>query len=421
MLDQSFCRSSLERLIVKHDFLGVPPVDQVKHKTDLLNEAVASSNLFFSNRSALLNSFPVQRKPVYEFRHLADEVVCRKVTQNLKFLSRIRVQSRLQISINLRRLLEEGVPYRVYRLDIQKFYESFTHEYVLNRTSELGKLSPQSKRLIQVILSSQAAIGGQGVPRGLTISAALAEFLMQKFDDEIRSNAEVFFFARYVDDIVVITSARERINDFLRDVVEKSLPVGLELNPRKRKVQSISERISKSNSGNALLGFECLGYRFSVRNPTDAECGKKNANSLRRVASVDIAMGKVKKIKTRIVRSFLDLSKNKDFGLLRDRIAYLTQNFSVFNPKAGSKKIAGIYFSYPLVDLGAPGLLALDAFLRNAILSKAGRVFSESSKHLTGDEKRQLLHYSFSKGHREKSFIHFSGQRISDIQRCWKY
>ena len=421
MFDQSFCRSSLERLIIKHDFLGVSQADHVKHKADLLGEAVASSNLLFTNRSALLNSFPVQKKPVYEFRHLADELVCRKVTQNLKFWTRIRVQSRQLISNNLRLLLEEGVPYRVYRLDIQKFYESFTHEYVLTGTSGIGKLSPQAKRLIQAILSSHAAIGGQGVPRGLTISAVLADFLMQVFDHEIRSHAEVFFFARYVDDIVVLTSAREGSNNFLRNVVESSLPVGLELNPRKRQIQSVLDRISKSDDGKVLLNFEYLGYRFSVRNPTGAEMGKKTATSLRRIVSVDIATKKIKKIKTRIVRSFLDFAKNKDFGLLRDRIAYLTQNFSVFNPKVGSKKIAGIYFSYPLADVGAQSLLELDGFLRNAILSKAGRVFSEASKHLTGDNKRLLLHYSFSKGHREKSFIHFSGQRISDIQQCWKY
>jgi hypothetical protein len=331
------------------------------------------------------------------------------------------MQSRSQISINLRLLLEEGVPYRVYRLDVQKFYESFPQDYVLTQASGINKLSPQTKGLIQSILSSQAAVGGRGVPRGLTISAILADFLMQIFDDEIRASADVFFFSRYVDDIVVLTSARELQNNFLRDVVENSLPVGLTLNPRKRQIQGILDRISSSTSEKSLLNFEYLGYRFSVRNPTTAECGKLKPTTLRRIVSVDIAGSKLKKIKTRVVRSFIDFSESKDFDLLRDRISYLTQNFSVFNPKVGGKKIAGIYFSYPLVDVEAPSLLELDRFLKNAILSKTGRVFSKSSLHLNGDKRRQLLHYSFAKGHLDKSFVHFSGQRISDIQRCWKY
>src|SRR5690606_13718624 len=105
----------------------------------------------------------------------------------------------------------------------------------------------------------------------------------------------------------------------------------------------------------------------------------------------------------------------------RDRIAFLTQNFSVYNPKAGGKKVAGIYHSYPLISEGAAGLKDLDRFLRNAVLSKKGRVFSITNTIISAHQKRQLLAYSFVKGHSNRSFIHFSATRISQIQSCWTY
>ncbi|MCL8342603.1 hypothetical protein M9Y85_25255, partial [Pseudomonas mosselii] len=168
-----------------------------------------------------------------------------------------------------------------------------------------------------------------------------------------------------------------------------------------------------------LLQFDYLGYQFLVKNPTKQEAGKTKDGELYRKVHVDIARKKIKRMKTRIVRSFLSYAKSNDWGLLRDRVAFLTQNFSVYNPKAGGKKIAGIYHSYPLVSEGAAGLKELDRFLRNAVLSKNGRVFPITNAMLSAHQKRQLLTRSFAKGHSSRSFIHFSATRISQIQSCW--
>lgn len=113
----------------------------------------------------------------------------------------------------------------------------------------------------------------------------------------------------------------------------------------------------------SLLQFDYLGYQFLVRNPTRQEAGKIKDGELCRKVHVDIARKKIKRIKTRIVRSLLSYAKSNDWELLRDRIAFLTQNFSVYNPKAGGKKVAGIYHSYPLISEGAAGLKDLDRFL----------------------------------------------------------
>lgn len=136
--------------------------------------------------------------------------------------------------------------------------------------------------------------------------------------------------------------------------------------------------------------------------------------------AVDIAEKKINRFKTRISRSFYDFAKNGDWSLLRDRIKFLTNNFSVYNAKAGGKKIAGIFYSYPLASSDAAGIASLDIFLKNAILSNNGRIASLSSLKLTGANKRELLSNSFTTGHTKASFVYFSGSRLKQIQECWK-
>ncbi|MDP5239118.1 antiviral reverse transcriptase Drt3a [Uliginosibacterium sp. 31-16] len=421
MYDQSICRKTLERVLFKRDFRKLPAATHSAFREEVLAGAVTSALSKFNAPHQPLVSFPLKGKPVYRFLRKQDELLARKVVQNLKYCVPRNGEGRSQIVANLRLLLAEGVPYRVYRLDIRSFYESFQKSEVLKVLSDLRRLSPQSKSLIEAVLDAHGSIGGSGVPRGLALSAVLSDLLMRGFDHFVRSASDVFYYSRYVDDIIIVTSAREKQDCFVREL-RGALPSGLDLNPDKKAIVEILTKVAKDGGSHPvkLIEFDYLGYAFSVSNPTKTEAGKKKDGDLSRSVWVDISSRKIKKIKTRLVRSFFDFSKNNDWHLLRDRIAFLTQNFSVYNPKAGGKKVAGIYHSYPLVTVSAGGLLELDRFLRNAVLANSGRVFSNSAMLLEGKQKRQLLKYSFARGHASKSFVHFSGQRISDIQRCWK-
>lgn len=420
--DQSFCIKTLERVLWKRDFLGVPAVDQAALRDQLLSQALSSAISHFAPPFAPLTGFPLKGKIVYRLVRHHDELVERKLRLNLKRCTSLAVDGRSQIVKNLKLLLEEGVPYRIYRLDIRSFFESFQRNHILDVLGSIKNLSPHSRQLIETLLNAHAVIGGQGVPRGLSISAVLSEILMQDFDQKIRWASNTFYYSRYVDDIIIVSSAREKETDFLRELCAW-LPPGLELNPDKKNIVAASARVEKESSTIApnLLQFDYLGYQFLVKNPTKQEAGKAKDGELYRKVHVDIARKKIKRIKTRIVRSFLSYAKSNDWELLRDRVAFLTQNFSVYNPKAGGKKVAGIYHSYPLVSEGATGLKELDRFLRNAVLSKDGRVFSITNTIISAHQKRQLLAYSFVRGHGNRSFIHFSATRISQIQSCWVY
>lgn len=419
--DQSFNKRTLARVFQKTDFVGIKtPADLEAFRENMLNKAVATATSGFVEIANPLVNFPLNGRQIFMFHSLWEEMVARKLCSNIKKTSKSTSRGRSQIVSNLCLLLEEGVPFRVYRLDVKSFYESFSVAHILSKVGEIAELSPLSKRLMHDLLACHAALGGAGLPRGLSLSAALSDHLMQDFDHQVNGHSEVFFFSRYVDDIIVVTSGREDATIFVRKL-EEMLPPELHLNPAKRQVVEAKERVNPTKPSDAavhLFRFDYLGYSFQISEPVKEK--NKSHGEYRRTVVVDLAEKKRIRFKTRISRSFLDFAKTGDWFLLRDRIKFLTKNFSVYNAKAGGKKVAGIFHSYPLASSDVEGMMALDRFLKNSILSKSGRISSRSSSKLTAAKKRELLSNSFADGHSKVSFVYFSGSRLKQIQECWK-
>ncbi len=418
MYDQSFSRRTLERVLQKADFRGIAAADHEVFKGERLADAEAAALSNFGTAPNPLASFNLKGKAIFCLPTLANELVVRKLSANLKRLVKPHGRGRSAIVGNLHLLLEEGIPFRVYRLDIKSFYESFNTSEVASKIDQLADLSPFSKSLVHSLLASHKTLGGSGVPRGLALGAILSDLMMEDFDRNIFFDQNVYFYARYVDDIIVITSCREQVKPFTH-LIKAALPAGLELNQNKKTIADAANRVTPKAGPKKqiLLRFDYLGYSFSVYEPEKQ--GNKKPPAYLRTVTVDIANSKVKKIKTRIIRSFHEFNQTSDWALLYDRIQFLTQNFSVYNSKVGSKKLAGIYYSYPEVSEAAASLIELDHFLRNATLSKTGKLFSQTTLKLNGKQKRSILTQSFVRGHESKSFVYFPGQRIKQIQACW--
>ena len=420
MYDQSFSKNSLGYVLQKGDFPNTTYALQQTFKETHLTRAEVIANSNFNNIPNPLTSFNLKKKVVYRLEKLENELVIRKLCENLKHILKLRNQGRAAIVCNLQLLLEEGIPYRVYRLDIKSFYESFSAALVKQEVDDITQLSPQSKKLLSSLLIQHSQIGGIGVPRGLSISSVLSDLMMQDFDLFISSLECVYFYARYVDDIIIISSSQEKQTLFLK-AVTSALPSGLELNTKtnKKKIVTAEKRVKSEaiQPQTPLLNFDYLGYSFSVYQPK--KINKQKEGAYLRVVTVGIAETKIKKLKTRIIRSFLDFQVTNNWALLHERIKFLTQNFSVYNKKVGNKKLAGIYHSYPQVTIDSKSLKVLDEFLRNAVLSKSGKIFSKTSLKLDGSQKRKLLAQSFVRGHAGQKFIHFRPEKIKEIQQCW--
>jgi hypothetical protein len=294
----------------------------------------------------------------------------------------------------------------------------------LAKLSSLEFVGPISLRLANALIKSYSATNGRGIPRGLAISATFAEVVLKDFDKAVAHKSGVYFYARYVDDIIVVTNHAESSEQFLRHV-RNNLPVGLSLNDRKTQCVSIDTRVAPIASSAAsttahLCEFEFLGYAFKVHQPIKS--GPKNSLSYYRSVEVEISNRKIRKLKTRIVRSMLQFRKDGNWTDLLDRITFLTSNFNIHDYNTAKRKLAGIYYGYPqLTAEKSISLMALDNFLRSVILSKSGRLCSSTGLMPSSRQKRVLLSKSFIKGHAKRLFTNFSMTRIKEIQECWIY
>lgn len=415
MYDHSYNANTLAAAIRKGDFHGTPAALHAITREKLITEAVAAAHSNFGGANPL-RKIHINGKTGFAFNTQASEIVARKATANIRALAKLRSSTRAQVVSNLFHFFKEGVPYRIYRLDIRNFYESFDTEYVIAALYKLPALNPLTRQHLETILSFHKTMGGTGLPRGLGLSATLSEFTMREFDQSVCDRENVFFFGRYVDDMIIVTSGDEPKNQFLEDL-KQLLPTGLALNHTKTRVRTArsAQKISSpAYSRFEIMRIDYLGYCFKVYDPNS---GKKGGY---REVSVDISESKKRKIKLRINRALLDYARKPNFALLCDRIKFLSSNFSIYDRREGRRQLAGIYYNYPLLTSPHTGLKGLDHFLRLSILSKFGRVFGSSYPLLTPGQRRQLLHHSFLRGHEKRLFAHFSSSRISDIQSAWK-
>src|SRR5450830_1375329 len=125
MEHQAFSKHGMEREIRKSDFRKVPKAAQEAYRTNLILTSFLAAKTKFSAPSNPLTKFILRNNAVFKMGRQGDQLVERKLAKNLRIASGVRPLGRSTIVENLRTLLKEGVPYRVYRLDIRKFYESF--------------------------------------------------------------------------------------------------------------------------------------------------------------------------------------------------------------------------------------------------------------------------------------------------------
>lgn len=319
----------------------------------------------------------------------------KQLQNNLRKLYKVKQGNRHNIVCQLRETLSDKLPKHIIRTDISSFYESIPRERLIKKLNDDPLLTLTSKTMILRILQKYKDISGEksGLPRGVGISAYLSELYLRKFDEIILKCPQVLYYARFVDDIIIVCTADRNICIRRKwEFVEKSLrDIGLTLNRKKTFIKNINGKTKREK-------IDYLGYKFTFGDD-----------------SVDISLtdSKIKKYKNRLVLSFDDYLKtakrnnNKAKSLLLKRIRFLTGNTRLVNNKKNA--VVGIYFSYSLIS--KPYCLGcLDCFLRENI----NKIEDENLKNT-------LLELSFKKGFEEKRFFKFSAKDFKNIVKVWKY
>ncbi|QEC77100.1 antiviral reverse transcriptase Drt3a [Mucilaginibacter ginsenosidivorax] len=357
-----------------------------------------------------------------------DFLVLKQIQYNLKKSFKVKPSSRSLILPQLITLLEDKFSKTVIRTDISSFYENIDHGLLISKIGNNNVLSSPSKRIIKQVLNAywQTLIADGlklstdirvGIPRGFGISAYLAEVFMREFDSRIRALPNVTYYARYVDDIIIIITPNSRHetispNSYI-DRVEKILDeeVKLSLNLEKTKVLDLRPVASKLTSISTLQ-MTFLGYIFIFKY-RHVDNDISNPISLQNVV-VRMSRERKKRYAKRIINAFKIYDRGrtvflkKSNRLLIRRIKYLTSNTKLIGNK--SKAFVGVYFSNIFLTEDYDDLIFLDKLLSIEI-----NKLPASTSYL----KARLTKFKFKKGFKTKIFYNYNLKTLDLILNNW--
>ncbi|MEZ8829121.1 antiviral reverse transcriptase Drt3a [Vibrio splendidus] len=408
MTSQAISPKTLGQCIYEGDiynFIDILDPEKKKNLIDSAYRSSLSSDLSFSTVQITRNG-----KSCYTLKDFDQVLISRNLANNVrKVLDKSK--SRNQISRQLVQHLKEGTSYRIYRLDIKSFFESVEYSTI---QSSLGKskVSNQTRLLINAIIKGLNQNNSKGIPRGMEFSPSIAELVLSSFDKEIKNHEDVFFYCRYVDDIIVVTTGFENQKKFLKCIKSK-LPNELSLNYNKQKVISVDDRTKLDK---VVATFDYLGYNYSVRD-TETKANK----SVFRDVDISLSISRVKKIKTRISRSLYCFSRNGNFEILKQRLDFLTSNRLMKDKKSKRVIATGIYYNNVNLTENSESLIELDEYLRGRILGYSCQRGSNFTNMLSNNQKRELLKFSFMNGYRNSNYKKFSPHKLGEIKDAWRY
>lgn len=325
--------------------------------------------------------------------YLCQNLVLRKLHNNIKRIYSVQQADRNNIVKQMRLLLAENVEMRIVRLDVRHFYESIDRQRILVKLIDDSRLSYHSLLLLKSLFGDPAIDAGTGLPRGLGISAVLSELYMKYFDLEFKKIEGVYYYARFVDDIIVFCSSEASKELVWKSAGEELNKIGLQMNDEK------SYDLDPNQSD---AEFTYLGYTF-----------KKKDNRV----IVTVSKKKINVIKTRLTRSFVRYSKDHNFDLLKMRIKFLTGNFTLYNPHTLLPIKVGIYFNYKMAS-DVSELKELDTYYQRLLHCRTGRLGGAVA--LTKPHVKELEKYSFYFGYFNHVNHHFTTEQMAKITNCWR-
>ena len=393
--------------------------------------AIASKSFSFSIEEVDVGT---ARKAFVAERNAATFFSLKQIQHNIRRLYRVKQANRHQIVCQLRELLGDSFPKYIIRTDVSSFYESIPRRPLLRKLNNDPLLTLTSKKIIRRILFEYGRKTGSdiGLPRGIGISAYLAELYMRDIDNSvpirsaqtptirsmlpgsmqpltppylvgvcdnrigtdnsIRNYAGVLYYARYVDDMFIIFSPPPNVGTlgFRRAVASALRKYGLKRNRNKTTTMTVDP--------NTPCSIEYLGYKFEMQSGT---------------VSLTMTAAKIGRYKRRIDLSLQAYSKKatksekRARALLEKRIRFLTGNTRLVNNK--KNVVCGIYFSNSLLTADSD-LRHLDGHLQNAL---AGI----SNMRL----RNRLLKNSFVYGFETRKYYKFSTRDLSEIVEVWKH
>ena len=318
----------------------------------------------------------------------------KQLQRNINRIYGVKQASRHDLACELRDTLGSNYPFEVIRTDISSFYESIDRKRIYEKLDNDRLISSASKRFLKQILDSYAALSGSlsGIPRGVGVSAYLAELYLRPMDKLLNKLPGVVLYCRYVDDIVIVFARPPAGTTFgsfeamTLDIIQKH---GLAHNAGKTFEFDLGVP--------GLKSFEYLGYKFII------DTHLKIAPSTQKLARLEERLN----ASFSAYNSTTSVNPRRAYRELVARIKFLTGNTRLSHSKSNAK--TGIYYNNSLVN-DVTGLAALDSSLKASI-----KLVKRPSL------RARLKGFSFVAGFEERRYHTFSATELQNVVRAWKH
>ncbi|CAI8732912.1 antiviral reverse transcriptase Drt3a [Pseudomonas sp. IT-P294] len=420
MIESPYTVSNIIRFIAKYHQTNVAKhkIEYEKTAREIL-KSIEENSIFIKATSR----FTLNGKEVSSYTSEHAAVTSKLIIRNLKLNARLRLPNRSEIVASLISSLRDGVPYKVYRYDIISFYESIDRARLYNLLEKNSLCSHKTLRLIKSLFEIFRHEGIKGLPRGLDISAYLSEIYLMEFDESIKKLSHVSFYARFVDDIVIITNniSDEDITPNVKSILSPELTLHDENEYQKHSHIFLEKCRDYSLSTTTFQPLNYLGYSLKIFNHY---CSDSDFRSKRNI-EVDISTNKVTKIKSRISSSLLSYCSSKktetDYKLLLKRVKALTGNYEIHASGTNIKIKTGIYYNYfHKTQKPRCALKELDNSFKRILFSRSHPLFNKISHAISLQQRRELSKFSFFNGFHDKIYYSFSYQELNEIRKNWK-
>lgn len=209
--------------------------------------------------------------PIFEPTFIEDSFSCRIGKGNHVGMKRLEAMTRV-VSKNYTK------PCHILKCDIKKFFDSVNHEVLLELL--FRKITDSDVRwllreIVESFSSSESLFERGGLPIGNLTSQLFANVYMNEFDQFMKHELKVKYYARYTDDFVVVANST--------DYLESLLPLFTTFLHERLKLQLHPNKVSirTLKSGIDFLGYVIRPHHRLVRRKTKKRMERKFAEKVR--------------------------------------------------------------------------------------------------------------------------------------------
>lgn len=369
-------------------------------------------------------------KEVFEASNLETMLICKFIMQDIKTSYRQYPANRNDVVEELKVLLNDNMSKLLIRTDIYHFFESIPQRVILDKLINDAFLSKESIKNLKRIFYQYNELSNNdkavGIPRGICFSSYLAEIYLKEIDKEIVNLDGVYFYKRYVDDIVILINSKKKLESYywkkLDEIFEKR---ELQLNRHEEKSFAIML------NDNAILEnktFTYLGYKFLFAK-NKVELTLSDEKFERYKVLIDAIFDIYKKCATyRSYKKNRDITLRKEDALkqMMNRLNVLTGN-GLLNGRKNYVAVGVFYSNKMLTTMDR--LRELDEYLYSCLdnekkFNPPSNLFQYGYKASYNDcitklKEKVRTFYSFEKGFRERRM--YKGKDYQLIVKALKY